>query len=199
LTLGKTASGLKVPPSHWSSSLADPGAGPRNEGHPYYGFTGADRSPRYWCHVSCVWLFPRELLTCVWVSDSDNSRQATSYISATTVGCYFVAPTLANIQRIAEDLRKGLYENSTFRILFRGRSWGQLPSQASKCGGHVSSHRSRSITPHVHVLSLVPVGSSTFHYNKVKPFEIRKVSTRVNTSECEGLQISAIGNEYACC
>ena len=85
LDLGKDCVRPQGSPSHWSSSLEDPGAGPRNKGHSRYGFTGAG-SPRHRCHASCVCLPPpRELLTWVWVSN--NSRQATSYVSATTVGC----------------------------------------------------------------------------------------------------------------
>jgi hypothetical protein len=98
--------------------MEDPSAGPRNEGHPRHSITGAG-PPRDWCYTSRVCFLLLDFLACLWVSDNfstqrqlHSSRPPLSDVPA----IYFVAPTLANIRRIAQDLQKDLYES--FHINF---------------------------------------------------------------------------------
>jgi hypothetical protein len=89
--------------------MEDSGAGPRNEGHPRYGFAGAG-SPRDWGYASRVCFL---VLACLWVGDSFRQRQLHSSRPplSDVPAIYFVAPTLANVRRIAQDLQKDLYES----------------------------------------------------------------------------------------
>ena len=58
----------------WASSMEDPGARPRNEGHPRYCITGA-RPSRDWCYASRV-CFP--LLACLACLSNNFRRKGNS-------------------------------------------------------------------------------------------------------------------------
>jgi hypothetical protein len=99
--------------------MEDPSAGPRNEGHPRYSITGAG-PPGDWCYASrvCFLSFLTSWLVFGLVTISDTQRQLHSSRPplSDVPAIYFVAPTLANIRRIAQDLQKDLYE--TFHLNF---------------------------------------------------------------------------------
>lgn len=94
--------------------MEDPSAGPRNEGHTRYSITGTG-PPGNWCHATrvCFLSFLTSWLVFGLLTILDTQRQLHSSRPplSDVPAIYFVAPTLANIRRIAQDLQKDLYES----------------------------------------------------------------------------------------
>jgi hypothetical protein len=111
LTLGKTASGLKVPPATgppvWKILVLD------QETKDILATVLRVQDLRDIGVTLHVYVFPpREPLIVFGLVTIRGRQLHTSRPPLSDVpAIYFVAPTMANIRRIAEDLRKGLYES----------------------------------------------------------------------------------------